>query len=413
MLKSVLNPLLFISAFCVLVTLVFPPIINSYAIVLWLIISLLSIVKSNDYAISKELLPSIIFFVIYAIGLIVANNLKEEYPFVVQHLPFLVFPLLGVSFTYLSADKKEKLLEYFAYFVALVGAVFIANAIYGYCISGTFYPTDKIGHFVHNRFMHHRLTAVFNLHAVYYSFFVSISSIVITHSLLFEKSLNVKKRALYLSLLLFFCLLIFLLKSAIFSFSLPLCILLLLSKKYLFSGVTPKRVLLFGLLTACVGLFSYNLVLAKLQNFDTKVEYKNEKLAPLAIRLGVWKSSMQLISTNPVSGIGRANSDKELLKQYEKNEFAIGIKSKFNAHNMFLQYAISNGLFGVICFTFLLIFYLIFAIKTNDFRLLSLVVLFSLFSLTESTMIRQKGIVGFLFFVVLLTSLSNSKKKSL
>jgi hypothetical protein len=68
---------------------------------------------------------------------------------------------------------------------------------------------------------------------------------------------------------------------------------------------------------------------------------------------------------------------------------------------MYLQYWMSNGLLAI--GFFLIGFFVLFrkALQNKNVIFLSFVVLFALFSLTESTMRTQKGMLFFVFFAAL------------
>ena len=102
------------------------------------------------------------------------------------------------------------------------------------------------------------------------------------------------------------------------------------------------------------------------------------------------------IKEEPLLGHGTGDGDIQLISTYEKMRFTIGATDRYNAHNMYLQYWLTNGF--ITAFIFIGILQLLFrsAIRNKNWVFFSFVLLFAAFSVTESTMLRQNGIVFFL-----------------
>ena len=83
-------------------------------------------------------------------------------------------------------------------------------------------------------------------------------------------------------------------------------------------------------------------------------------------------------------------------------DFMMGLQIRFNAHNQFVQCAILYGTIGFVIVLALYIAMLLKAIRQRKFLPIAFCILFTLCSLTECLLERNKGIVFFGFFTGLL-----------
>lgn len=122
------------------------------------------------------------------------------------------------------------------------------------------------------------------------------------------------------------------------------------------------------------------------------------------VRLEVWKSSLELISINPLFGYGTGDVKDELSKKYSQRSFNYGVNQKMNSHNQYLQTTISIGIIGFLLLVYLLLFPLLIAFKSRNIIFIILVSVIALNLLFESMLERQFGVVFSSFFISLLLS---------
>ena len=75
-------------------------------------------------------------------------------------------------------------------------------------------------------------------------------------------------------------------------------------------------------------------------------------------RLLSWDSALELINEEAVTGYGVSRSQKELNKVYEQKGYVHPAKQQLNAHNLWFQLFLDNGIFGL--FAALSVFYVLF-----------------------------------------------------
>lgn len=398
------NHLLFLTYELVILSFFLPNRVNSIALLILGLSSFLPALKNRRSFITKENIVSILLFTTLCVGLLYTENKKEGYAIVERSVCFVLIPFLITPFKLFSRQQKQALLTWF------IGTVFIASlycfglAIYEFFESGTAYPTGQTGHFTYNRFMHQRLSSNIGMHAIYLSFYCSFAAIAALHRVLFT---NRPKRATLVwntFLVMFFAGFIFLLKSSLFAFVFPLSCILIVFLRVKNHLLSPKYALAFLLMSLLSIVFSYKGIQSKLDNFNTSFNFEDQSMRPLAMRLAFWTSAWEVIQEHPFLGAGTGDGQDELVKEYQRVHFSIGEKNNFNAHNMYLQYWISNGVLMPLLFVVFLSMLFVKAVQHRNFLFFAFTLYFTFFSLTESTMLKQKGILFFVFFAFLFIS---------
>jgi len=149
----------------------------------------------------------------------------------------------------------------------------------------------------------------------------------------------------------------------------------------------------------------------KLEHFSFQYDIQNENMSALAIRLSLWECGTAAFMDQPLFGTGTGDGQAALRERYAEKGFTIGAKNDFNVHQMFLEYGISHGFIAVLLF--MAIFWISWrsAWKTNNLVWFAMTSLFFLFSLTESTMRTQKGLLFFVLFTSLFFLIIKTKEQ--
>ena len=137
---------------------------------------------------------------------------------------------------------------------------------------------------------------------------------------------------------------------------------------------------------------------SKMEFINFNYAMTDQHMGMLAIRLSIWENAMAVIQSHWLLGVGTGDADSALLNQYVKSGFTIGSKYDYNCHNMYLQYWLGNGILGLGLFVTYFVMLFKKAIKHKNFVFLGFLIVFALFSFTESTMRVQKGMVFFMVF---------------
>lgn len=120
-------------------------------------------------------------------------------------------------------------------------------------------------------------------------------------------------------------------------------------------------------------------------------------------RLQIYSCAIEVLSWPTfIYGVGVGDANDCLMKCYDSHNYSWVSSQNYNAHNEYLQTSLEVGLIGFLILLFLMIYPIKFWKKQPLFLLFT--VLFGLFSLTESTLQVQKGVVFFSFFYSLFAS---------
>lgn len=341
--------------------------------------------RENWQFISTASVLLVLWFALKLVGLLPAQDFQMAIRAVFLKLPFLLFPLIFLSWQPTKADVTH-LLRAFVLACLFAGFLSFGLAAFKYLNEGdtSYFSYAKLSPFLHPAYL-----------AMYINFAFSLCIIRLRH-------LNYRSSAIFF-LLAFFA----------------LFILLLLSRNgILFLGINIT-VLAFLLVRArrwssFLGLFAMLLLLSTmvLQNEKARVRIKaaigyfdlNEKQASadsFGVRLLVWKSSLQLIAAHPFFGVGSGFEREELAKVYDQEGVTKAKERYYNTHNQFLQTSLAHGLVGFLLVV--LVFVLpLFRLRGESLFVFALFVALCFVSFfTESMLERQAGVFFFALFYTL------------
>ncbi len=353
-----------------------------------------------------------LIFVVLIIGASYAKDATEAFKLIERNLSFIIFPVLAQSVTTFSS-KQWKILFY----TYLLSAFTISS----YCLLLAFNTYLETGsasinnsdHFVYNIFMHQRLTSPIRMPAIYLNSFISFGGIMVINKLVNQwRRLN-NKEVYFLTAYLFFNgVMLYLLKSSILAAAVPLVLVTIHFKKIKqFISSSRLKMGIASIFLVLSSIFFFSIIKTKLGNFEIKQDYSAESIGPLNIRIAIWEGAYGVIQKNWLLGVGTGNLEEPILTEFSAINFTEGLNSKYNAHNMFLQYWAMNGLPGIITFLLLLICLIHWSAKNGSNELLALVLLITIFSLTESTLQTQRGILFFSFLCAALYWKGNPKNR--
>lgn len=368
-------------------------------LIIWGLIKLLMKKLPFKGGLGLLFLPGLFFILV--IGQVYTTDLKEGWTLIERNLSLLLLPYSIASI--IRFDSKRLYQLTYTIVASAVGfslLCLIYAGIESYQ-AGSIYTIPNNTHFLYNRFMHHRLSDQIDVHAVYFALTVALANSIVFQKITSSKT-NRKNKILLVVLFLYFCGLLYLLKSANITVGFAICIVIILGYQYgksLFSST--KKIVLIVASLLLLGIITYKGVASKLENFQLTYDMSDETMGPLGIRLSIWDCTWQVIQENWLLGTGTGDSHHELMKKYHENNFIIGYENDFNSHNMYLQYWMSNGLAAMGLFILGFIVLLKKAVQNKNAIFLCFIVLFALFSLTESTMRTQKGMLFFVFFAAL------------
>jgi O-antigen ligase len=353
--------------------------------------------KKLRFSVAKPLLSYVLLFVILAFGLLYTNDLGSGGRVLLKHAPMLLLPFFTQIILLFDRSMLSKLMNLFVAASAVASVICLVAATLHFFENGTVYSATQKDHFVYNHFMHQLLTKPIRLHAVYFALYLNVCGLWVINELVSRDYPRARKALLLIAFVLFAAL-IFLLKSAVFGILFPLSVSVLLAYSYRNKILGSNRLKgIMALLLVLGILFAGYVTKTKVEAFDFNFKFDDAHLSPLTMRLGLWQSAIDAIKEHWLLGFGTSNGMQVLEEVYREKGFEIALSEGFNAHNMYLQYWLTNGIAAFAAFLGIFVALFKSALKHKNLLLGFVLFLFACYSITESTMLRHHGLTFFVF----------------
>ena len=348
-------------------------------------------------------------FIWNAISLFYTQDLQNGLKTLESKLSLLIFPVIFYS-TVISSSAVNRIIKYYIYSLALCTIFLLGISINNYIQQGSLLT-------------YHDFTGALDFHAVFYSYYIFLA-ILSAVFLISKGGLKTSDRILiYSSIVLSF---IGLLISASKNVLVVTSVFLVLSLAFrIIKNKIGFKEVIGAILFFSIAFISISQVpvvksriveLTELNGLGNLEKIKNgEKLVAedipqfngTTLRITFWYVSFKkLIEKNRLL-IGLSPGDRRQImnKEYEKN----GINpwyENYNIHNQFMQIFVELGLIGLLVYLFLHLNMLIYALNQKNLLLVAFIFGLIFFQMTESIIERNKGIVFFCFFLLLLKQIS-------
>lgn len=370
------------------------------AIIAWALLSVFTF-TGNDIQKKAHLLFLPLLYLTYFIGIFTSDN--PSFKFLESKFSFLVFPLIFFLHSYSKIERKE-ILKFFVY--GLFGSIVICIGTALYNSVGfhegvlRFRPNVLEGRgfmesvlYGGNYFFGSHLS-IFH-QTVYYALYLCAGVAVL---LLVPKLFSEKLRWIFLFI---FAVFIFLVSNKASFIALGLILVL-----KILTWKTKRNRKLIG-----VSLFSLGLLLFAF--FNPRMKESAENIAEgklmlnkkarygFATRILSWDAAISLIIEKPILGYGHENAQTALNNRFEQKGYIYPLKESYNAHNLWLQIWLENGLLAALLL--LSVFICLFRaqlehIKSNPI-FLSFILILLVNSMFEVLFNRFSGISFFSFLV--------------
>jgi len=416
--EDALRKLFLFFAISVVVTLPFSVPLNGLSMILLSVVWILEGNWKNKY---KKLLSNKIallfigFYLLHVVGLVYTDNVSQGLSELEKRVAFVIFPIVLSTTKFLDSRAVGKILGFFTATCFVAALICVIHALYFY-----FFQNNS------SYLFYHKLGSAVNFdHAVYFSFYIGVSTFI---TITFLKSkwmtLSVAARVSYVLLVFFFLLFLVLLSSKTL-----IPTVFLLCGIFIWRTIVQEKGILTGMVAMCLFVAVSAFVIFAVPNIKDRFrevlvdeydqtnpllldDYEFYHFTGGAIRLAIWKMSVEIINERKawLLGLGTGDSQDVLTATYKDKHVypgdkALGIKGflHYNAHNQFMQFYLIFGVVGLLLFLYILGLSFRMAFAHSTLFLLFLI-LFTCFSLTESTLHVQKGIVPVLFFTSLLAA---------
>ncbi len=340
------------------------------SITCWILLSLWWLYNKGFYDLIPQLKKQPIvllfsgFYLYHVIGMLWSVNLDYGLMDLQTKMSLFLIPLV---FCTLSIDKDS---------YGIIRNGFIGGCIFALltCINTAtrnYQATGDISYFFYEKYS-------LNLHTTYFTMYLNLAGIMIAKEIVdvwTEKP--AVQRIGYLLLLFFFLLNIMLISSktaTIVSFITVPGFLFLYGKKTL---TTNSAILLPFLVLLFIGIV-FPGILSLNDRYQQVKEVYNDKTTEAmqptsgttynstSSRLYLWKYSLNVISRNPVLGVGTGDLKEELNAEYSRNNWTYGIEKKYSSHNQYLHTGVILGAVGIVLLCLMLFLPFFGALKLKD-----------------------------------------------
>ncbi|MFD2566648.1 O-antigen ligase family protein [Pseudotenacibaculum haliotis] len=388
-----------------LIGLLLPMKISTILVGVFLAISLFSALKKKNLkSISKENFFFAGFFLLFPIALLYSSDVDYGLKVVERNVVWFLIPLL-VPFS-LQMTKKQLYRAFLAFAIAVHAAALLLIVVACWNFIKTNDPLV---------FYYDELITVLNFHPVYFSVYLLFSLLI-----LFEGTLKKYiKLPLYVRALIvaFDVVVLVLLSSKIVLASFLLVLGILIFRSY-----RSKKSILTALLAIVVTLtvvmqFSEtrkrinDSLFSSWELLDKETFKYNDPFTGITLRLITWKFVMKkfIEKENVVLGLGTGDAKEFINNVYRERKMDDGGYINYNMHNQYLEYALKFGVLGLLYFFSILFLSFKKAIRTKNGLYFSFLLIFCIFSITESNLEVQRGIVFFVLINSVLYFFSDKK----
>jgi O-antigen ligase len=379
-----------------LVGLLLPLNISNIALGLFLVATFVSnLTRKKIQFPSKKQWLFVGFFLLYALGLLYTEDFKYGLKLIERNIVWLLVPLvipLGMRM-----NRKHLFSAFLAFAIAIhvlmVGLVFIASYRY----------LDTNDALV---FYYAELTEIINFHPVYLSVYLLFGLMILIEA--WQKK-HIKTLLYFkIPIIIFDVVLLILLSSKMVLASFILIFLILVIRSYKSKKVIWGSILGIVLLGFVVMQFSEtrnrinDSLFSSWELLEKETFLYNDPFTGITLRLITWKFTMQkfLSEENVVIGVGTGDARNFINDVYRERKMDAAGYLNFNLHNQYLEYLLKFGILGLIYFGTILFLCFKKAVTSRNRLYFSFLLIFCIFSLTESNLEVQRGIV---FFVLINT----------
>lgn len=339
------------------------------------------------------------YFILALISLIWSSDVLISLKGIKLLLPFLLLPISMTYINNISKNSIKNCIRYWIYFIVLFFIILLVRASY------YFFQTSK-----NNYFFYHDLVSLFKDNAIYISSFVSIGLL-----LFFNLCTKDKKDLVLSGILLLFLILLNSKNLILMTFFVQIIIFI----HQTFQSFSIKKILSIFLLF--ISLFSVlffidpvkNRFLNEIHHFNLKQiwigkNYTNYHWTGVQNRIFQIRIFIEMIQNKTfplLYGLG-INNSQFYLTQYYQHYYLYKEFWNYNFHNQYIQTISELGILGIILLFGFFFIIILNRNKNKKFALILTIIFMSLF-ISESFIVRQKGITFFCFIFLLFLKYKN------
>lgn len=332
----------------------------------------------------KYLLVLLSYFLLQIIGLFYALNKPAAHFDLHLKYPILLFPFLLAYEGKMDIKKQNLLIELFVAGCIVNGAICLVRALWRFFVLG-------ISEFQYIKFS-------YLLHPGYLSMYMDVAILLIFYLLINAETIFAKREKVLLYFSIIFLGFIILLLQSKMGLSIFLLVMIIQLIRFgLITGNRYKAIMIFTT-TVVVYFLTYEFILSPsksraIESVNSIFQNKNDlnSIESTQVRYNIWHSALEIIKVSPFKGVGTGCADTALVKQYAIDGLTGAHLERLNAHNEYLEYAISLGIPGVLALAACLFYPLLICYKEKRITYFLFILVIGINILTESMFERLEG----------------------
>ena len=336
------------------------------------VLSIVYGIHKKQWSFNIGALP-LILFVLCIISMLYTENMQSAINLLELQASLLFIPLIFVFVSDLITVEFKRIL--FVAFSISVLLLCIVTYVVVAAESGKFGPAS--GPFNYNDpFGRILFSDQAGIHPSYWSMYLLFSMVIV-----FQK-LKVKDYIKFLIILAMFPFMLIL--SAKNQIALFFLVLVLIIWNYIHVSVKVKLIIISVSVVLLVGIGALS--------EQVRYRFVDELSQTMGERLILWDAGKEIVMEHPVIGIGLGDTDDEVNKILVRDKYDNLLN--YNLHNQYLDYWVMLGTIGLIAFLVILLL----PLWHGDILMKIFILIIGVSLLTESMLLRQKGLVFFLLF---------------
>jgi O-antigen ligase len=363
----------------------------------------------TDFKNNKKVLLLFGLFAIYLLAAVFSEKNADTFDSVIKKIPLLLIPLGVLFIGSLDNDIHRTVFKSYVFACFVASLVCLIWAIVTIISNNSFSIVTPDRKYYYFSYLY--LTSPLGITPIYLSLLFNMASLILFYKQTF------RSKSIQYALILWIGVFIFLIASKVGIIAL---IIISILKAYAFikNSVHKKiAILIIPVAIILVGLSIYKLPFLKerfLASF--KFDYHQEfghLWTSNGYRLAIWSCTFETVKKEPLFGFGPGNGQKALQNTFREKGFIWGVRQSFNAHNDFLSIMLDVGIVGVLILVVLILWSGFESFKLNDMFSLSFIIMITTYFMTESILLRQRGLIFISFFYSLLLYKFPNKEKKL
>ena len=353
----------------------------------------------------KLFIAFVLYLVVQIAGTALSDDFKTGWKEIESKAGFVVLPLIFCSGSFTDGNLRRRLMFVFSITLTLAACFCMSAAAIRY-----FLISDE------TVFFYHQLVSPLDHHAVYFAVFTFICLIFLMSEGK-DHAWFKKNKIAYISWMVFYLFLLFLLSSKMVLF-----ITVAYMLYFLISSVKTAKAKIWRPVIAALSIvliitaisFTNNPVKKRFVDLKGDLELlsltkynDNMYFNGWQLRLLLWRFTFEVVRDQNawLTGVGPTNDQQALEQKYLEMGLYGGLQSRgdrgyleFNCHNQFLQSTLQGGIPGLLIFLIWAVIFLFNVIRKRDPVLTWMAIIIFAFFLTESVFERQYGMVLTTFF---------------